>query len=70
MEFDRTRKQALYARNGVEGYWILNIEDQALEVYRAPRGDNYQDRRTLEIGGRSAPLHAGRQTVRVSDLLP
>src|SRR6266705_1338986 len=36
--FDRARKATLYARNGVEDYWIVNVLDRALEVYREPAG--------------------------------
>jgi Uma2 family endonuclease len=34
--FDRTLKGGLYARGGVEDYWIVNLIDRALEVYRDP----------------------------------
>ena len=70
LEFDRTRKLAMYARNGIEDYWILNLEAQALEVYRMPHGSDYGDRRTLDRSHQIAPLHAARHPARVSDLLP
>jgi Uma2 family endonuclease len=70
LEFDRTRKLAMYARNAIEDYWILNLQAQALEVYRKPRGGDFQDRRLLDGAEKIAPLHAKRQTVPVSDLLP
>ena len=34
--FDRGLKSAVYARGGVEDYWIVNLIDRALEVYRDP----------------------------------
>jgi hypothetical protein len=36
---DRLRKGSLYARAGVLDYWILNLVDEQLEVYRDPRTD-------------------------------
>lgn len=32
--FDRGRKGSLYARAGIEDYWIVNLVDRVLEVYR------------------------------------
>jgi Uma2 family endonuclease len=37
--FDREIKGSLYARAGIEDYWILNLVDHALEVCRDPAPD-------------------------------
>jgi Uma2 family endonuclease len=34
LRFDRRRKQSLYARGGIEDYWIVNLVDRLLEVHR------------------------------------
>jgi Uma2 family endonuclease len=39
LEFDRQRKGSLYARAGIQDYWIVNLVDRALEVYRRPESD-------------------------------
>jgi Uma2 family endonuclease len=39
LRFDRRRKLSLYARGGIEDYWIVNLIDRLLEVYRAPAPD-------------------------------
>ncbi len=39
LRFDRRRKQSLYARGGIEDYWIVNLVDRLLEVYRDPAPD-------------------------------
>ena len=36
LERDRTIKQRIYARAGIEIYWILNLRDRQLEVYTEP----------------------------------
>src|SRR5512138_3779920 len=36
LAFDRDHKGSLYARAGVADYWIVNLPDAALEVYRRP----------------------------------
>jgi Uma2 family endonuclease len=36
---DRRQKGSLYARAGIEDYWIVNLVDRVVEVYREPRLD-------------------------------
>jgi Uma2 family endonuclease len=38
---DRTAKLELYARDGIVEYWIVNLEQNQLEVYRDPEGTRY-----------------------------
>ena len=37
---DRRRKGSLYARAGLADYWVLNLMDRVLEVYREPAPDS------------------------------
>ena len=51
LEYDREVKRPLYAENGIVEYWIVNLEDDCLEVHRQPRPDGtYSDVRTLRPG--------------------
>jgi Uma2 family endonuclease len=36
LRFDRQTKAALYARNGIPEYWIVNLAEAAVEVHRDP----------------------------------
>jgi Uma2 family endonuclease len=40
LHFDRRHKGSLYARGGVQDYWIVNLVDRVLEVYRDPGPDS------------------------------
>jgi len=73
---DRERKGSLYARAGLEDYWVLNLIDRVLEVYRepvadgaAPFGWRYARRQVFAPSERVAPL-AAPAMVFVADLLP
>lgn len=75
--FDRDRKGSLYARAGVADYWIVNLPDRRLEVYRgpvpdgaAPFGWRYGTAAALGPDERIAPLAAPGGGVLVADLLP
>ena len=39
LRFDRQVKGSLYARSDLQDYWIVNLVDRCLEVYRSPRVD-------------------------------
>jgi Uma2 family endonuclease len=74
---DRGRKAGLYARAGVADYWIVNLRERALEVYRRPvrsprepHGWRYDRVKRFAPGTAAAPLAAPRASVRVDDLLP
>jgi len=71
--FDRARKSILYARNGIQEYWIVNIVDHVLEVHREPsrgRRAGYGSIRTLGASEYVDPLGAPTARILVAELLP
>ncbi len=43
LRFDQTVKLARYAVAGIGEYWIVNLVDRAVDVYRHPRAESYRD---------------------------
>jgi Uma2 family endonuclease len=41
IKFDRDTKAPLYAATGISEYWIVNLIDDRLEIYRQPEGAIY-----------------------------
>jgi Uma2 family endonuclease len=77
LRFDREHKGSLYARAGIADYWIVNIPDQRIEVYREPVPDRavpfgWRYGRTVTLGPneRVAPLAAPQAVILAADLLP
>jgi Uma2 family endonuclease len=70
LRFDRSRKQAAYARARVLEYWIINLPHRQLEVYRKPSGSRYRSVTIYREGEAVAPLGAPGASIHVSDLLP
>ena len=70
LAFDRGAKLRLYARHGLPEYWIVNLVDAVLEVYRDPAGDTYRAKQTHGRGERLAPGARPEAAVAVDDLLP
>src|SRR5205085_11511702 len=77
LAFDRGRKARRYARAGIADYWIVNLPDRRLEVYRNPMPDGaalfgwrYGSAQALGPGERISPLALPGAAVTVADLLP
>ena len=77
LALDRLRKGRLYARAGIADYWVVNLIDEVLEVYRKPvrapsgHGDwKYDSARLLRRNAVVTPLAAPRARIRVAALLP
>jgi Uma2 family endonuclease len=74
---DRGRKASLYARAHIADYWVVNLVDSQLEVFRnpvpdaaQPYGYRYSDVTTLAGSDTVIPLLVPQARVSVADLLP
>jgi Uma2 family endonuclease len=77
LHFDRHDKGSLYARGRIAEYWIVNLIDRVLEVYRDPEPDpaaahgwRYRSVSRLASPAVVAPVALSGAQVRVADLLP
>jgi Uma2 family endonuclease len=77
LALDRRRKGSLYARAGLADYWILNLVDRVLEVYREPTADaaapfgwRYARVEVFDASARVTPLAMPGVSVAVAQLLP
>jgi len=77
LAYDRYQKAPLYAAGGVADYWIVNLVQRQLEVYRDPVADStqlfgfrYNSRNILDPPDTIAPLAAPQSQIIVTDLLP
>ena len=77
LAFDRLQKGSLYARARAQDYWIVNLVDRRLEVYRdpvpdptAPYGWGYRSVLTLTPADAIVPLALPSVPLTVGALLP
>jgi len=75
--FDQIVKSSLYAREKIRDFWIVNLIDGQLEVYRNPvidqsRKFGYRYAQVVTLTSRQsvAPLALPGTSIRVADLLP
>jgi Uma2 family endonuclease len=66
---DREQKRLLYAQHGIPEYWIVNLVDRHIEVYRDPAGGDYKSKTTLERSDTVTPPFAD-TALAVADLIP
>ncbi len=64
------KKVGLYARSGIPEYWLVNLKDRCLEVYRAPRKSTYSSRAVLSTGDSISLLSHPEAVIPVASLLP
>ena len=67
---DRMTKLRLYAACGIPEYWIVDLAEGKVEVYREPAGNTYQDMRYLDARDVVAPLGRPDARIPVDDVLP
>ena len=77
LRFDRIEKGSLYARAGIADYWIVNLVDRVVEVYRdpdadvtAPYGWRYMSVDRFSPSSSIAPIGVPATPIPVAALLP
>lgn len=66
---DRKRKLLRYAQYGVPEYWIEDLKNDLLHVYREPTGNEYKVHLTFRRGDSVSPLAFPDLIFKVQDLL-
>jgi Uma2 family endonuclease len=77
LSYDRNRKASLYAKAGIQDYWILNLHDRQIEVHRRPIADataefgfSYGDKMIFKEDDSVRLLVRPNASIAVADLLP
>ena len=69
LTFDQNQKLHLYALHGIPEYWLLNLNDACLEVYRKPNGEVYAEKTTLRAGDTLTLSQLPEITLSIADIL-
>jgi Uma2 family endonuclease len=75
LEFERSRKASRYAAGEIPEYWIVNLVDRQVEVFRDPAVSlaaeaAYQTQFSAGVGDTVAPLPHPERRIEVISLLP
>ena len=50
LKYDRVVKTSLYAKADIPLYWIVNVEEEQIEVYSKPKNGEYSTKQVFEKG--------------------
>jgi Uma2 family endonuclease len=71
LDFDRNLKGPLYAENGIEEYWLVNLFERTLEVHRRPMATGqYAEVRVLSSFDTTDLVQLPGVTLTVGELFP
>ena len=68
LALDLNAKAALYARHGVQEYWVIDVQARRVIVHRAPSDLGYADVAAISEGGEIVPAALSMLKVKVADL--
>jgi len=70
LRFDNTAKLAAYARGGIQEYWIVNLTDACVDIYRQPQDGRYGEHFRRRSGESVAPAAFPDRVLHVAEMLP
>ena len=70
LTFDREIKAKAYARSGITDYWVLNVNERQLHVFREPADDGYQSEVILGETASISPLQFPTVNIAIQAMLP
>ena len=65
---DRHIKLPVYAATGIQEYWIADLEQEVLIVYREPQGARYSSECSYSGADVVSPLACPELSIRVADI--
>lgn len=69
LEFDRKTKVPLYATARISPYWIINLQDEVVEVYQNPSGNGYNSHE-IKMRGTSLDVPTLKISIDADQVLP
>jgi Uma2 family endonuclease len=69
LELDCDVKARMYAASAIEDYWVVNLIDETIEVFREPSKLGYRRRTTFGVAEEVAPHSFPELSLRVNDVV-
>ena len=70
LSYDRDEKAGLFAAAGIDDYWVINIPDRCVEIFRQPESGRYLSREVFKAPSDIHPLAFPQVTLPVMILFP
>ncbi len=69
LNYDRKRKAKVYAQANILEYWVIDVNQRQVFVFRKPQGDTYQVEQVLQVDAAIAPVAFSDTVIQLSNLL-
>jgi Uma2 family endonuclease len=69
-KYDRETKGKAYAKSGIADYWVLDVNERQLHVFREPTPEGYQSEVILSEEASLSPLQFPTFVIALQDMLP
>jgi Uma2 family endonuclease len=69
-KYDRQTKGKAYAKSGIADYWVLDVNERKLHVFREPTPEGYQSEVILSEEASLSPLQFPTFVIALQDMLP
>jgi Uma2 family endonuclease len=70
LKYERETKGKAYARSGIADYWVLDVIDRKLHVFREPAQEGYQSEVIFSQESSVSPLQFPTLEIALQDMLP
>lgn len=69
LNLDRQNKLPLYGRAGIPEFWIVNLLERVIEIYREPNSTGYASKKIFRAGEKAVPATFPDAIVDIAELL-
>jgi Uma2 family endonuclease len=69
-KYERQTKGKAYAKSGIADYWVLDVNERKLHVFREPTPEGYQSEVILSEEASLSPLQFPTFVIALQDMLP
>jgi len=70
LKYDRDRKAQVYAQANIPEYWVIDVKQQQVLVFREPGEEGYGVEQVLGVGDEIAPVAFPAVAIALSELFP
>lgn len=70
LRYDRRDKMRAYALAGIREFWILNLEENVVEVFRGPEGEQFSQTSRVGTGETLSPLAFPDVVITIDEIIP
>ncbi|MEB3294405.1 MAG: Uma2 family endonuclease [Synechococcales bacterium] len=70
LKYDTEVKDKFYAQSGIPDYWVIDVKNRQLHIFRDPTARGYTSHEILQEPDQITPLAFPKQVMALTDILP